>query len=107
MKKLLLVLLLTGVICAVCCACGSSESSNSLLEIKGVYYGDLYSKQTSGSYEDQGLDGLSDCIVVFDYKNDDKNRELPESKLEEGYIYEDDFTCPKITLKVNDKNKYD
>ena len=79
----------------------------SLLSVVGVYYGDLYANQKGTCYSDQSLDGFSDCIIVFDYANDATNRTLPDSSLEPGVIWSSGFTCPEVTLSVNDANTYE
>ena len=84
-----------------------TTEEESLLSVVGVYYGDIYANQTGTCYSDQSLDGFSDCIIVFDYANDAKNRTLPASSLEPGAIWSSGFTCPEVTLSVNDTNTYE
>ena len=83
------------------------SEAESLLSIVGIYYGDIYTNQSGNCYSDQGLDGFKDCIVVFDYINDATNRTLPSSRIEPGRIISSGFTCPEVTLLVNDANTYE
>lgn len=80
----------------------------SLISPVSVYYGNLYENQMGSCYSDQGLDGYEDCIVIFDYTNDTKNRELPASGLEASRtkLYSN-WQCQDVTLEVNGTNTYE
>ena len=79
----------------------------------GVFTGDIYANSYGNQwYDSQGLTGYKDLIVVFDYENDEKNRELPESEISPT----DEFgktgvygnpTCSQVTLKINEANTYE
>lgn len=72
-----------------------TEEPAELIQIKGIYYGPLSSERAKSSWS--SAEGMTDCIVVFDYVNDDENRTMPDT----------DYANTKaITLNINDKNTY-
>ena len=115
MKKVIILLL--SILMCVLTGCsggagGASAKKSSLINVVGVYHGDLYDNKkyyngTNIHAEDQHLEDFEDLIIVFDYINDDTNRRLPDSNLEPGKIYTGDITCPEITLSINNTNTYE
>ncbi|MBR2676446.1 MAG: hypothetical protein IKE28_06015 [Solobacterium sp.] len=56
----------------------TEETALDLIDITGVYYGDITSEYNKDYYP--SIQGLTDCIVTFDFKNDDLNRTMPDTE---------------------------
>lgn len=89
--------IIAGVLALSLCGCGSSSASSSSaadgietsspIQITGVYYGNIRDGKYS-SYWDS-TEGMSDCIITFDFVNDETNRTMPELS---GYANNSDIT---------------
>lgn len=98
MKKILQVLLVLTLLVSVIPVHAESAETTSVIEIKGVFVGELSAQLKEETAEIADFQGYSDCIVVFDYINDDTNRRLPEHK--GGY------STQEVTLSIGGKNTY-
>ncbi len=73
----------------------TAEEAPELIRIKGIYYGELSSARDKSSWS--SAEGMTDCVVVFDFVNDDENRKMPET---------DYVNTSAIQLDINGKNTY-
>lgn len=73
----------------------AEESAPEMITIRGVYYG-LLSTDHDKYYD--SIRGMTDCVVVFDFNNDDTNREMPSTQY---------ANSTAISLSINSSNTYD
>ena len=97
MKRIKLVLL-TALMCITGCSgnAGSTEPEKpkSIISIRGIYYS---TEESINTFYGSSAEGMSDCIVVFDFNNDDINRTMPDTEY---------ANCPEVQLTIGN-NTYD
>ncbi|MBQ3062938.1 MAG: hypothetical protein IJD03_04700 [Clostridia bacterium] len=99
MKKILQVILVFALLISIIPVHAENAETASIIEIKGVFVGDLSAQLNEETAEIADFQGYSDCIVVFDYVNDDTNRRLPE--------HNGGYSTSEVTLSIGDKNTYE
>lgn len=65
----------------------NTEEEVSLITITGIYYGEITSDYTKENWK--SAQGMSDCIVTFEFTNDAENRTMPDT---------DYADCKDVTL---------
>ena len=80
-------LLMVGTITTTGCTNSSDVEEKPMIEITGIYYGSITLDYEKFSWT--SAEGMDDCIVTFNFNNDDTNRTMPELS---GYANNDDIT---------------